>query len=263
MAYSENEGKKILSFVEMGFFPFMVINRRCIDFLLLTAFVSFICSTVAFLFGRSFLCSFSGDCVSGIFSSVVSFLVFWCGLAFFVNRWFLIAFEGVSFAEAVKKRCLKQDLRAMFLVFLYLALWGVIGFSLYFLEARKPFADWRLELLLFIGVSFVIIFAVILLLNSVIFLHYLQGENLFVLNKTFWPVLDNIFKMLIWFFIYFFVFVFCLKDVFSYFLGHKELWGWLRYWGSEFCMDFFIFAIVSILVSALKYIELVIFSGKK
>lgn len=245
--------------------PVMEIRKHFRDFLLLTGLVSFICSVVSLIVGHSFFCGVLNEsfCSTGVVSFAVSSLVMLWGLGFYVSRWTGIVFEGFDFVQAIKCQCFKRDLKAMFLVFLYFSLWAVVFWGVYFLNMRQPVSDWREELAVFIGVSAVIIFAVILLMNFVIFFRLLQYKSIMVLKQTFWPIFDNIFKLSSWFLIYFLIFFSLLRVVFFYFVSNTYLPIWIKLIGMEFFLDFIIFTIAAFFVLHFNYLSARLFAEEE
>ncbi|MBO5284525.1 MAG: hypothetical protein J6B00_01470 [Alphaproteobacteria bacterium] len=262
---TEDEKSIKIPFVEGLTYPVTEICKYFKDFLLLTGFVSLICSIVTLLAGRSFFCGVLNEsfCSSSMFSFVLSSGVMFLGFGFYVSRWMCIAFKGMSFKQAIREKCFKQDLKALLFVFLYCSLWAVVCFGVYFLNMRHPFSDWRKELAVFIGVSAIIIFVMVLLINFVIFFRFLQQKSVMVLKQTFWPIFDNIFKLAAWFLIYFLIFFSLLKVVFSYFISSVYLPIWVKVAGMEFFLDFIIFTAVAFFVLHFNYLSKCLFTEEK
>lgn len=246
-------------------YPVMEIRKKNKDFLLLTGLVALVCSFIEVIIGRSYFCGViaEGVCSNNLFSVIISTLVMFAGLGFYISRWVNIAFEDTSFKEAIKQKCFKQDIKAIFLVFLYSFLWAAVCFGVYFLSERTPVDNWKIELAVFVAVSAIVIVALILLMNFVIFFRFLQKKSVFVLKQTFWPIFDNIFKLLAWFLIYFLIFFSLLRGGFFYFLSSTYLPTWLRIIGNEFFIDFVIFTIAAVYVLQLKYMTNYLAAEKK
>lgn len=262
---TEDEESIKIPFVAGLTYPIIEIRKNFKDFLLLTGLISFICSVVSLITGHSFFCGVLNEsfCSTSVISFVISSLVMLWGLGFYVSRWMCIAFEGEHFYHAIKKNCFKQDFRAIFLVLLYFSLWAVVCFGIYFLNMRQPVSDWRIELAIFIGVSAVIIFVVILLINFVMFFRFLQHKSFMVLKQTFWPIFDNIFKLAAWFLIYFLIFFSLLRVVFFYFVSNIYLPIWIKVVGMEFFLDFIIFTVVAFFVLHFNYLSTCLFAEEE
>lgn len=264
---SQEQNMKSISFKEGLFFPYRTISKHWRDFVLLTAMFSLIMSVIILLTGQSFFCSVSSEIGAYIFCSAtwwnvlihyVSVFVF---LAFFVNRWQAIFAENKTFEEVIKMRARRKDGKALLVVFIFFLLWGIIGAGGVYLHIRHPNPNWLVELSFFIPISLVIVFAAVLLFNFVIFQHFLQGGSFFALNKTFWPVLDNIYKYMVWFLVNVVLFSYLLQSAFRIIsLGGLFLWG--RVFVVEFFVYFLMYTVAALFVASLYYQEKIFFDKK-
>jgi small-conductance mechanosensitive channel len=219
------------------------------------------------LTGQCYFCSFSPEISEYIFCSkawwnvLIHYFSILFLLAYFISRWQVIFAENKNFKEVVKTKMLKQDGKSLLVVFIFFLLWAVIGIGAAYLHIRQPNPNWLIELAVFIPVSLCMIFAVILLFNFVIFQHFLQGGCFFALNKTFWPIIDNIYKYMIWFLIYILLFSFLFQQAFSI-----VSWGGLflegRIFVTEFCVYFLIYTITALFIASLDYQEKIFFDDK-
>lgn len=264
---SKEQNRKNISFKEGLFFPFMTLNQHWRDFVLLTSTVSLITAVIILLTGQCIFCSFSPEISMYIFCSkawwnvLIHYLSVFFLLTFFINRWQVIFAENKSFKEVVKLKMFKQDRKALLVVFIFFLLWFVIGIGAAYLHIRQPNPNWLVELGFFVPVSLIMVFSVFLLFNFVIFQHFLQGGSFFALNKTFWPILDNIYKYMIWFLLYVLLFSYLFQQAFRIVsFGGLFLWG--RIFVTEFCIYFLIYTIAALFMASLYYQEKIFFDKK-
>jgi len=263
---SQKQGKNNISFYEGFFFPFNAINTHWRDFVLLTGLFSLISSVMVLLTGQCYLCFSSLEISEQIFCSeawwnvLIYYVSIFLLLALFISRWQVIFAENKSFEDVIKKRMFRQDKKAMLFVFIFFLLCLVIDESIILLHERQVSPNWLTELGFFIVVSLMIVFSATLLFNFVIFQHFLQGGRFFELNKTFWPVLDNIYKYMIWFLLYFvmFSFLFMMVQVISW--GNMFLLG--RLFIMEFCIYFLVYTVAAFFIASLNYQEKIFFDKK-
>lgn len=260
MSTKNDENKIVIPFFEGLSFPASEISMHLKEFFGLAGGLSFLTTIIILCLGRSIFCGFDINgpisglfCTHSITSVFVSSVVSLFSIAFFINRWHAIVFDKKSLLEAVKIKCLKKDFKAFGLVLLYLLLWLILCVAFMVLENRKANADWHVELGVFIGFSLLIVLAMFLLLNFVVFYNYLQGGRFFAVNKTFWPVFDNIYKPILWFFIYFLIFIYLFRIVFVSFMVGNSLPLWLNVFASDFCSYFLIYTVTAIIQLSLAY----------
>ena len=264
---SQEQNLKKISFKEGLFFPYRAISKHWRNFILLTAMFSFIMSVIILLTGQNFFCSVSSEVETYIFCSaawwniLIHYVSVFVLFAFFVNRWQAIFVENKTFEEVIKMKASRKDGKALLVVFLFFLLWGIIGVGAVYLNIRRPNSNWLVELSFFIPISLVIIFSAVLLFNFVIFQHFLQGGSFFALNKTFWPVLDNIYKYIVWFLVNVVLFLYLFQLVFhAISLGGLFLWG--RIFIVEFFAYFLMYTVAALFVASLEYQEKIFFDKK-
>lgn len=216
-------------------YPLKKIKDKRNDFLYLTALISFLTTAAYSVF------------VPVSFPFFAVFFLIFCG--YYINKWFDVSENG----EKLKLKINLKDFKTACWFLLYLGLWVIFCFSSYILSARKPSADWREELLFFIAVSLVMVIAMLLLMNFVCFIRFLKKKKWLCLRKTFWPVLDNLYKLFGWFFIYliFFAYILYLTASLQPPLPVKL-----------FLSYFILYAAVAMLVSSLSYQEKFIFKDE-
>ena len=260
MSKNDDENKVVIPFFEGLSFPVTELSMHLKEFVCLAGFLSFLTTIIILCLGRSIFCGFDthGEikglfCSQSLISLLASTVVSLFSVAYFINRWHAIVFDKKSFSEAIKLKCLKKDFKALGVILLYIVLWLALFAACLFLEKRRAVADWQAELLVFIGFSLVIVLALFLLLNFVVFYNYLQGGRFFAINKTFWPVFDNIYKPIISFFIYFLIFVYFFKVVFVSFMTENTLPLWLNIFASDFFCYFLIYMVAAIVEVSLAY----------
>lgn len=260
MNTKNDENRIIIPFLEGLSFPASEISMHLKDFVFLAGGLSFLTTLIILCLGRSIFCGFDvSGTISGLFCTrslvniLASTIVSLLSVAFFVNRWQAIVFDKKSFSEAIKTKCLKKDFKAFGVVLLYLVLWLVLCIGCIALENRKAVPDWHVELVVFVGFSLFIVLALFLLLNFVAFYNYLQGGRFFAINKTFWPVFDNIYKPITWFFIYFLIFAYFFRIVFATFMMENSLPLWLNIFASDFFCYFLIYMVTAVIQLSLAY----------
>ncbi len=252
------DGEIIIPFFAGVTYPVRQIASHFKSFVYLTAGISFFNLIVSFLLGRSFLCG--GGMGEGIvycsnrgWAAACSFLTVWFGLAFYINRWFLISYNGLPIDEAVKTRDWKKDAKTAGFILFYWLMWGAAGLAVYWLNIRVPVESWVKELLFFFAMSLIILLAFILIANAVLFVRFLQGKDWWTINRTFWPVFDNLYKLVGWFVLYLGGLAFILGIIFDVFMREAVLPLWISNILGEFCFNFVLYAGAAIFVSALAY----------
>ncbi len=258
--------EKTISLIEGLFYPLVVLNKNLKSFLLLSLFVSFIVSLTTVLVGRSFFCGLDIKdiyCTQNFLTVLISGGVAFLGIAFFYNRWQIIISENKTFREVIKERRFKKDLKTLCVVFIYILTWAVLGFCVFLLARRKPVEDWKMELLFFFCVSLVIMAAIFLLLNFVVFQHFLSGGSFFAIHKTFWAIFDGIYKPIVWFLSYLLVFAYLLHISLAFFETDKVLPVWFSAFANEFLLYFNFCFLTSVIASSLFYQEKVLFSEEE
>jgi len=270
MSAENDENKVVIPFFEGLSFPATEVSMHLKEFIFLAGGLSFLMTIVILCLGRSLFCGFDvNGAIEGLFCSrsLINLFLSACislfSVAVFINRWQEIVFDNKSFSDVIKLRCFKKDFKALGVVLLYLALWLILCAACMFLEARKVVADWQTELLVFVGFSLVIVFVLFLLLNFVVFYNYLQGGRFFALNKTFWPIFDNIYKPIIWFFIYFLIFIYFFKVVFVSFMVGSTFPFWLNIFACDFFCYFLIYMMTAIVQLSLAYQAKFLFKSEK
>lgn len=259
---TEQEGKEIVfSFREMVAYPLMSLVGHFKDFIILTAFMSFIMTVVAVCTGRLLFCGLE-ERIEGVFCSsnmesfVVSFLFLICCIGFYLNRWSLISGSNCRFLQSIRQKMWRKDVKMSTIVFLYVLLWGIIFGCWYLLVVRRPSSDWIFELSYFLLFSFFILVAAFLLLNFVVFKNFISGGRFFEIRCSFWPVFDNIYKLIGCFLIYFFIFAYLYQICFRAFISELNLVSALA---CEYSMCFLVCVMSVILYNSLSYQEKILF----
>ena len=267
MDLKKEDKKGILSFIDGLSFPMTMINKHLKDFFRLVGFMALGTSLITILMGRSSYCvqlqgvGGSFYCPFADFYAYlipVSFLITLLCSGFVYHRWQSIISKDISFWEAVKEKGVAKDLKASLALFIYLLLWLALGVGLYVLDFRKPDPNWHNELIFFFIVSMCILLVVILLLNFVVFQHAVNGGKIFAIRKTFMPIFDNIYKLIFWFFVYFFIFIYLLKSVIMAFSDPSSP-VWFNVIFGEISLYFVIYSMVAVFSAALFYQEKEIF----
>ena len=156
-----------------------------------------------------------------------------------------------------------KDVKTVGFILFYLGLWAVAGWAAYSLNIRKPVEDWREELLFFFVFTMIILAVFVLLVNSVLFIRFLQGKKWLNLRCSFWPVFDNLYKILGWFLFYFLVFAYFFRSVTVFWVQNEWFPFWVNSLAGEFCFYFVIYASVAVFISSLAYQAKYIFGNRR
>lgn len=253
-----------ITFAENLSYPIMSIVSNIKAFFVLSGLVSLCISLVTFFGGRGFFCNFfqtGSFCYYSPVMMILSCLVNFYGMAFFVNRWQRIISHKKSVTDAIKEKCFAKDMKALGVLLLYLGLWGVIAWCAVMLRQRVATKDVVWELGYFILFSGIIIFCLFLLLNFVGFYHYLQGGKFFTLHETIGRSWDNLYTLVTVFFVYMLIFVFLAfrgEGLVSAYLEYSVV---IEYLG-DFYFYFIICAILAVFVGSFEYQEKKLFGVK-
>ena len=223
--------------------------------------MSFIMTVVAVCTGRLLFCGLE-EKIEGVFCSsnmicfFVSFLFLICSIGFYLNRWSLISDANYSFLQSIRQKMWRKDLKMTVIVFLYVLLWGIIFGCWYLLVVRRPSPDWKFELSYFLLFSFFILVAACLLLNFVVFKNFVSGGRFFEIRRSFWPIFDNIYKLLGCFLVYFFIFAYLYQICFRAFISELNLAYALI---CEYSLCFLVCVMSVVLYNSLSYQEKILF----
>lgn len=172
------DGEVVIPFIGGLTYPVRQIDDHIKGFLWLTFVAALFNVVISSFLGRNFLCGLGIEgpgfyCSANVLALGGSVLAFIGGLAWYINRWYSISESG---GEIVYKLNLK-DVKTVGFILFYLGLWAVAGWAAYSLNIRKPVEDWREELLFFFVFTMIILAVFVLLVNSVLFIRFLQGKN--------------------------------------------------------------------------------------
>lgn len=260
--------KIIFPFFQGIVFPVQELFKHFSVFLQLAGAVSLCYSVIILLMGQNYFCLSAERpeglfCLTNAYVSVFSFLLWGFFLAYFINRWYLITKTDVSVKKALQTPCWVRDLKTFCFLCAYLGLWLLIGAVFYILKKRIATPDWVVELLYFTLGAVIIIVAVFLLLNSVLFVRYLQGKDWLVLKQTAFSIFDNIYKILAYFLFYLLLFVYLLQSVGLLFWKNTFLPLWLSGLLGSMANYMVVCALMVCFVSSLELQECQIFSKKE
>lgn len=249
-------------------FPLKKIDQNAKAFFMLVSIFACLSAMVSMFLGRGFACGLGGAdkmfyCANNISGLIANVLVLLFLTALFIHRWWLLCFANKSFAEVIKKRVGLKDLKVVGFVFLFLALWLFVGGGFYVLYVRKATPNLNFELAWFIFVSAFILGAVFLLVNFVVFARFLDGKKWFLLNKTAWPIFDNIYKLMGWVLVYLLFFAYFIRQIGrAFFTLQTVLPVWLASFIGDFSLYFIFYFMIVCFVLLLKYQELHIFADE-
>lgn len=260
---TRNSDVNKITFSDNLAYPIKMIFSHFKAFIVLAGIFSLVISMVTFFGGRSFLCGFQvgSFCKATVFSSVLSIIVNLYGMAFLINRWSLVINDNRNIKEVLLNKCFIKDLKAVGVVLLYFGIWCLLGWCFYILRRRVATSDWVFELGFFVLFSSIIIFCLLLLLNFVGFYHYLQGGKFFSLNKTIGKVYDNLYILILVFFIYMLIFIYFVYRGEAMFRQYIQYGLGVEY-GSEFYLYFIFSMIITVFVSSFHYQEKKLFNDE-
>lgn len=258
------DGEVVIPFIGGLTYPVRQIDDHIKGFLWLTFVAALFNVVISSFLGRNFLCGLGIEgpgfyCSANVLALGGSVLAFIGGLAWYINRWYSISESG---GEIVYKLNLK-DVKTVGFILFYLGLWAVAGWAAYSLNIRKPVEDWREELLFFFVFTMIILAIFVLLVNSVLFIRFLQGKKWLNLRCSFWPVFDNLYKILGWFLFYFLVFAYFFRSVTVFWVQNEWFPFWVNSLAGEFCFYFVIYASVAVFISSLAYQAKYIFGNRR
>lgn len=258
------DGEVVIPFIGGLTYPVRQIDGHIKGFLWLTFVAALFNVVISSFLGRNFLCGLGIEgpgfyCSANVLALGASVLAFIGGLAWYINRWYSISESG---GEIVYKLNLK-DVKTVGFILFYLGLWAVAGWAAYSLNIRKPVEDWREELLFFFVFTMIILAVFVLLVNSVLFIRFLQGKKWLNLSCSFWPVFDNLYKILGWFLFYFLVFAYFFRSVTVFWVQNEWFPFWVNSLAGEFCFYFVIYASVAVFISSLAYQAKYIFGNRR
>ncbi len=264
----DDENKANFSFIKGLVYPLMTTSDNMKNFLMLTCFFSLITTVISLSLGRAFMCgleySFDAEvgvfCSFSVFNQVLSVLVNLVCISLYVNRVGMIKEKQEKNFWFLQRQGVKKELKSFFVVCLFLLFWGIICGLGYLLKIRQPVADWKIEISIFAIASLGMIVFIFLLLDFVVFVHWLKGGRFFEIKKVFWPVFDELFKLMTWFFIYLFIFSFLFLSVFRFFV--RDL-SFLGVFGNEFCIYFVLYFMVAMMYFSFEYQEKTLFCTEK
>jgi len=104
-----------------------------------------------------------------------------------------------------------------------------------------------------------VLFSLFLILNFVSFYHYLQGNKISSIKKSFWPIFDDIYKPVVWFFMYSILLLAFLQQTHIWVRQLSSANIWLRIPATEFLLYFYINTVVVIIASFLIFQEKALF----
>jgi hypothetical protein len=215
-------------------FPMRTIKEHWTEFWKLLMSVSVFTALLNTLLGNGVLCGTGREeGASGVFCStmpeliIISWVVSCFSVAFFLYKWQRIAFDGKSFLPVFEDLSAKKIFKILGFMFFYICMWACIGVGVYYLVKRTPNPNWMVELSVFAGGSFIVMVAFYFILSFVVFVRFLEGKDWRIWRKLFWPMLDNIYPMSVWFMFYSILFLLLFQSVAGTFILHTALRPWL------------------------------------
>lgn len=261
----DKDTKIVIPFFEGLIYPVNAIKSNLKNFCFLTSVFALITTIIINLLGRSVFCGLEQEnsyyCSISPFNTLTSFFILLIGFALYTNRWDLITKNNINTKDTLKQLYYPKDLKAFIIIITNLIFWATIVLSIYLLNTKKPTPDFYFELGYFILFSLLILISIVFLLNNVIFTQFLDGKKWFVLNKTFWPIFDNIYKLFLWFLIYFIFFAQIFRAIFLNIMNLKTT-NYVYTFSCEFIFFFFLYTTFAFWITSLRYQEKYLFSNE-
>lgn len=257
---NKNTQKNILPFWKGAIYPFQNISNHLMNFLKLTLLFALITTIISFATGRVYVCAFDFELVFCSKSTIVattSIILCIICTALYINRWNALSTQSISLKQTFTKQYFKKDLRALCIIIVNILSLALLGISAYLLHQREATPNFALELGLFILFSLLIVLSSAIFVNNVLLLRFLNSKNYLELNKTLYPIFDNIYKYLFWFIIFFIFFAILLKNLFFYILSSGE--SVIDTIIGEFLVNFTLYTMASFWISNLQYQEKYLF----
>ncbi len=250
--------KIIIPFFEGLASPFKTIKLHFNSFCILTSFFALITTIISDILGRSIFCGLEQDtslyCSTSPFNAIASIIFLLIGFSLYLNRWDLITKYNTPIKETLKQFYIRRDIKAFLIIFINIILWTIIVISAYLLNTRQATPNFYLELGYFALFSSLILISIILLFNNVIFIRLLDEKKCNVLNKTLWPIFDNLYKFMLWFIIYFILFIQITRYIFLNVMTISTI-PFIYSFICEFILYFIIYSIPAFWIIILRYQE--------
>lgn len=261
--YTNDEGEVIIPFVKGLLYPFYQILKYKQKFLLLIASLAFFNVFCSYVLGHNFLCglgieNYTYYCSNNLVSFVFSVLLNLACLSVFITNWYNVSEcnGNISFVFG------RKELKSILFMLFYITCWGCLSWFVYILMARIPVPDWRKELFIFFVMSLAILLVIYLLLHSFLFIRCLEEKKWTCFKTVFWPVFDNLYKPLGWFFVYFLFFLLIFRQSLFYFVKNEVFPVWFNALVGDFVLYAIIYVIASVFVSIFSFQVRYIFSEK-
>lgn len=258
---TQNQNNKLLPFWEGLIYPFAFVHNNSSSFFMLTSFFALLNTICTFALGRSALCSTTSPaseyifCSNSIFPAIFSIVLFLLFASFYINRLIIISQNNTSIKELITNFYPKSDIKSIIITFLTTIIIAIFLASLYFLTTRKATPNFYLELGYFILFSSLIILSISYLLGAVLLYRYLINKTLHTTTKIFWPIIDNLYKYLLWFLFAFLFFSWILKSISTYLISLPSTSSVIPYIISEFLLSFTTLSIFAYWILQLQYQE--------
>ncbi len=250
-------------------FPFEKLGQNFKVFFELTGAFAFFSAIFSMFVGRGFACGLGFEskmffCTGNALSLMINVMMLLFLTALFIRRWWYLSFEKQSFSGVVRTKIGIKDFKILGFLICFLCLWAIIAVGVYALYIRKATPNLNFELAWFIFVSLFIVAAFFVLINAVLFVRFLEGKNWLLLNKTAFPMFDNVYKLIAWFLFYLLIFAYLFQLVGRVFFVCKSFFPvWMCSFIGDFSLYFVFYLMIICFVSLLKYQEMHIFADEE
>lgn len=256
----KESNKTIIRFFDGLLYPFTFINNNLPSFMKLTSIFALLYTFFIFILGRSIACSTLSDisshiyCSNSLIHAIISIILFFILVSLYLNRLTMLK-KNTSIKELITQINIKSDLKMLAFVLITIINIILLFGSIYLLSTRKATPNFYFELGYFILFSSLIIINTIYLLTTTLSYRYMTGKPLLKLSNIFWPIVDNIYKYLLWFLFSFLFFSWILKTISGYVLSIPTTATLIPFIIGEFLLSFTTLTIFAYWILQIQYQE--------
>ena len=254
-----------ISFWKGIYYPFTTINQHSHKFIALTSFFATITTIIGTLLGITSSCSYKNEsifyCSTSLYTNIAFAVIVVVLASLYTYRLHLITTSSNSLKEILKKIYIPQDIKTFLVICFNFISFGAIIYFFFLLFKRNPTPNFYHELIYFFIFSTLIIILIYYLLNNVIAFRFINNKDWKVLSKTFWPIFDNFYKFIFWFYLSFVFFSWLFKSNINYIITIPDTAiKTLFYIIGDFGIYFIIYTICAFWILHLQYINKCIFN---
>lgn len=196
----------------------------------------------------SVLCALFSSCLTliakikedSLFLFAIYVVLFLLTVSFFINCWFKVLNKESKIKVILKSILIKDVFRTLAFVLANIVAWCVIVGSSLFLYNRVATLGFGLEILIYLGLSIIVILCFLFLLNFVVFICFLKKEKCLIFRNHFFALYDNVNQIIGWTFFLFIMFFVLSREVSSIFILPTFFVSIINMWCFYFCLAFYI-----------------------